>query len=270
MRATRLLALALLLGAAPASLHAQAQPAPAQAAPAQAAPAQAQPAPAQGQPAQKPTDLKPAAQAPAAQAPAQRQAAPAANAPAAQAPATQTPAAQAPAAQAPAAQAPAAQAPAAQGSRPSAGAATTGVDPRALDLARKLIDMTGATVLGEQMASTTVQQIAQTMKIANPTKGPEVESFVSDFFLPQLREDMPAFMEEVAKLYAQRFGAADLQRIIAFYQSDVGKKMLRETPQIMQQVVGMGVSWGDRISRRSQEEFAKAATARGLKVPGQG
>jgi len=261
VRATRLLALALLLGAAPTSLYAQAQPAPTQPAPAQAAPAQAQPA--QGQPAQKPTDLKPAAQQPAAQAPAQRPAAPAVNAPAANAPATQAPAAQAPAAQAPAA-------PAAQGPRPSAGAATGGADPRALDLARKLIDLTGATVLGEQMASTTVQQIAQTMKIANPTKGPEVESFVSDFFLPQLREDMPAFMEEVAKLYAQRFGAADLQRIITFYQSDVGKKMLRETPQIMQQVVGMGVSWGDRVSRRSQEEFAKAAAARGLKVPGAG
>ncbi|HYE48363.1 MAG TPA: DUF2059 domain-containing protein [Azospirillaceae bacterium] len=188
-----------------------------------------------------------------------------------QQPAPQQPA---PAQVAPAQQAPtqAGQQPAAPQQRPAAQrpAAKPGgqVDEATLDLARKLIEKTGAAVVGQQIASTINQQIVQNMKQANPARSVEVEAFVTDFYMPVLREEIPAMMEEMAKIYARHFTAADLRQIITFYDSPLGRKMLRVTPQIMQQATTAGLDLGQRAAKRAEEEFAKTAKTNGLKVPG--
>jgi hypothetical protein len=55
-----------------------------------------------------------------------------------------------------------------------------------------------------------------------------------------LRSTGPEMMEATAALYAERFTAAELEAINAFYQTDAGRKTITLLPELMQQGAMMG------------------------------
>jgi hypothetical protein len=57
-------------------------------------------------------------------------------------------------------------------------------------------------------------------------------------------------IDQIARLYAQRFSEAEMKEVIAFYKTPVGKKFVTEEPSLIDQGLQRAENW----SRQMQEE----------------
>ena len=118
-----------------------------------------------------------------------------------------------------------AQTPAPQAASPS---------PRALELAKRLMKASGA----EGQVDLIVQ--AMVTQMASRTRGLTNEQLdlVAHTVRDVMREDFtPRLIDRMTPIYAQTFTEAELEAIVAFYESPVGKAAITRTPQLMQQSV---------------------------------
>ena len=65
----------------------------------------------------------------------------------------------------------------------------------------------------------------------------------------------------MAKLYATNFSESDLKAIVAFYKSDVGKKLLARQPAVVNAGLKFAQDWANKLSdeviKRMREELKK-------------
>ena len=61
-------------------------------------------------------------------------------------------------------------------------------------------------------------------------------------------------MNEVAKLYAIRFTEQELKDALAFYKSPLGRKLLEQEPNLLDQSMKNAQTWADKFS---EEVIAK-------------
>jgi hypothetical protein len=117
----------------------------------------------------------------------------------------------------------------------------------ALKAAHALIDVTGATALFSPLIAGVVEQSKLLYLQQNPGLGKDLNEVAA-----KLRRDLaPRFSEltdEVARLYAARFSEQELKEILAFYQSPVGKKMLAEQPQVVENSMKFAQDWANKLS----------------------
>jgi hypothetical protein len=62
-------------------------------------------------------------------------------------------------------------------------------------------------------------------------------------------------VEMLTPIYEKHLTQGDLQKVIDFYQSTVGKKFASKTPEIMQESMQVGQQWGMRIGQKFQERL---------------
>lgn len=105
---------------------------------------------------------------------------------------------------------------------------------------KTLLELTGSANLGNQMLD---QMIVAFQK--NSTKVPE--EFWTNF---RKEIDMNGFLLKIIPIYDKHYTEADLDGLIAFYQSDVGKKVTATLPAIMQESMEMGQAWGREIGEK--------------------
>lgn len=102
---------------------------------------------------------------------------------------------------------------------------------------------------------------------ANSKKPPEqVEPIVEKVLVPDMRAAEPQFIAAVAAMYGRAFTAAEMQQILAFYQTPVGQKLQQVTPGLTQQMVAAGHAWVAEIGEQVLKLDADKLTAQGLKV----
>lgn len=79
---------------------------------------------------------------------------------------------------------------------------------------------------------------------------------VKDDMGNQPLEDLVAMLTPV---YKKHFTMEDLDQLIAFYNSDIGKKLVEKTPMIMQESSQIGQLWGRKLATEIADKI-KAAT----------
>ena len=135
-----------------------------------------------------------------------------------------------------------------------------------LAAARRLMQATGATALAGQLVDALEQQLVALLAQANPGREAEVRSIVTDLLLPEFRARVGELEGPTERIWAAAFTAAEMDEIIAFYATPVGRKALSVMPQLAQRSTELGMAWGQRVA---QEAFAKhqaALRARGIRI----
>jgi hypothetical protein len=112
-----------------------------------------------------------------------------------------------------------------------------------------LMELTGSGDMGIKM----VDQMLPLLKKLTP-KAPS--EFWSDFrkdINPQQLVDM------IVPVYQKHFDEKDMQELIAFYNTRVGKKFIRVQPVILQESMAVGQAWGrgiaEKILRKYKAEY---------------
>jgi hypothetical protein len=110
---------------------------------------------------------------------------------------------------------------------------------------RKLLELTGAAKIGQQIAA----QMIPMFKQGNPQVPQKFWDEVQKEFNPE------SMLELVIPIYDKNLTHEDIRGLIAFYQSPLGRKMAAVTPQITQESMQAGQQWGMQIAQRIQKRL---------------
>lgn len=146
-------------------------------------------------------------------------------------------------------------------------ATAKGEDTARLDKARTLMELAGAAGLADQALVAVTRQAEELLAHENPGREAEVTALVRDHFLPKARAALPELSRGITGLYAAHFTAAELDQMIGFYKSPVGRKLVSLSPTIIQQSMALGQAWAEGVSDKAWDSFARAARERGLSLP---
>jgi len=79
----------------------------------------------------------------------------------------------------------------------------------------------------------------------------------------EMKRSLPELEEPVIAIYDNNFSGDEIKQLVAFYQSPVGRKIVVQLPQLAQQIVAMGQSWGQQAGARAVERIRAAAKQKG-------
>jgi uncharacterized protein len=120
--------------------------------------------------------------------------------------------------------------------------------PAAIATAKELVTVKGAAALYDPLVPGVIEQAKSVFLQANPTLSKELNEVASKLrgeYAPRSVE----MLNEVAKLYAARFTEQELKDALAFYKSPLGRKLLAEEPNVLDQSMRNAQAWADRLSQ---------------------
>ena len=79
----------------------------------------------------------------------------------------------------------------------------------------------------------------------------------------EMKKSLPELEEPIIAIYDANFSADELNQLVAFYPSPVGRKIVVQLRQLMQQSLAMGQSWGQQAGARAVERIRAAAKQKG-------
>jgi len=82
--------------------------------------------------------------------------------------------------------------------------------------------------------------------------GAKVDESKKEAYVKEVNGTLNWLYSKMADLYMKEFTQAEMKQLLAFYKTDVGKKLASKQTKIGQQGMILGVSWGQEV-----EEIAK-------------
>jgi hypothetical protein len=141
------------------------------------------------------------------------------------------------------------------------------IDPEALKTARQLLDAMHASSLSDQMVKQMMTSMAAGLEASNPGKGAEVQKLLNEVLLPEISKIKPEMLEASANIYAANFSADELKKLLAYYQSDIGRKMIERLPIMIQEQGQVSRAMVAKMMPDLQAKLQAAITSRGLNKP---
>ena len=129
---------------------------------------------------------------------------------------------------------------------------------------RRLLDVTGAQKLGEQLANTFMQQFSQSIRASNPNIPPRAMEIAIDVTTKMFKERYPALMPKLVAAYAKLLTHDEVRQMLAFYETPLGKRMIEVTPALSQAGAQAGAEWGQAMIPDLQAEMQRRFKAEGL------
>ena len=138
------------------------------------------------------------------------------------------------------------------------------LDQKKMDAIDELLDVTGASKMGELFGNAFVQQMTMALKQTNPQVDPRAFQILEDEIMTVIREEMinnHALNKISYPIYHKYLTLADINALIDFYNSPVGKKVISVMPQITQEAMQGGQqlaqSIGPKLEKRLNDRLKK-------------
>lgn len=142
----------------------------------------------------------------------------------------------------------------------------------AMDKAKKekivqLMEMTGAKNIAVQFAQAMNQQVAAVLKASNPDM-PERAFVILDEELGRLmKEEADGLIEQIIPVYDKHFTENEIKEVIKFYQTPVGKKTIQVMPQLLQESMAIGQTWGEQVAPKLFERLEQRFKKENIPIP---
>ena len=146
-----------------------------------------------------------------------------------------------------------AQPPAAQVPQPSASTVA---------LAKEILILKGSTNILDPLVVGVVEQTKNVFMQTNFAVGKDLNEVAMEL-RKELAPRRDALIEDVARMYAQRFTEQEIKDTLAFYTSPLGKKLVAEEPQFVDQSLQYAQGWANRLSEEVINKFRAAMKKRG-------
>ena len=122
----------------------------------------------------------------------------------------------------------------------------------------RLLEMTGATKIGRQMAALSAAHMTQSLRQRHPEIPPKAFDFLPEEVGTVFEAHIGAFVAAIIPVYHRYFTADEIKGMIAFYSSDLGKKAIGAMPGLMSESMAIGQQWGQSLG----PEIAERVRAR--------
>jgi hypothetical protein len=124
----------------------------------------------------------------------------------------------------------------------------SGKQDERLVLARRIVELSGA----QAMMLSGIEMTLPAQRAQNP----KIPAEFWDRFASKARSDAGFIVDSLAPVYARRFSKAELEQLLAFYQSPVGRHVVAEQAAIAQESQKIGMRWGTRLGAAVAMEMA--------------
>jgi len=139
--------------------------------------------------------------------------------------------------------------------KPAASGAPRSLDPAKEADIRKLMDVTGANSLGEQLMSAGMEQFRASVLDSQPDN-PRAKQFVDAFeAVFQKHFDAKSLNETEIPIYDKYLTAEDLKGLLEYYSSPLGRRMLKILPEIAQESQAAGFSLGQKAAQQTMDDL---------------
>lgn len=134
-----------------------------------------------------------------------------------------------------------------------------------MQIAKQLIDVTGATGLFTPLIAGVVEQAKNLYLQQNPSLAKDLNE-IADKMRKNLQPRFAEVTNEIAKLYATHFTEQELKAILAFYQSPAGKKMLAQQPIVVDSSMKYAQDWANKLSEQVTTKMRDELKKKGHKL----
>lgn len=121
------------------------------------------------------------------------------------------------------------------------------VDSAALAQAKIFLEKSGSAAISQQMVGGVLAAEKAALERANPGKTAEINEVIG-LMQAEFAKEIPAMIDAMAAVYAQHFTTDELTQVTAFYDSPVGRKMVKEMPQIVSETMTVAQTFGQKIA----------------------
>lgn len=135
--------------------------------------------------------------------------------------------------------------------------------PEAMDAARALIAVTGASAQFDQVLPLLTRPLTQAFVTLAPGRAGEIREVMAEM-VKRFSARKGELIDEIAGIYARKMSVEDMRDITRFYQSEVGRRMVEAQPEIMRQSMLAGQNWGQRIGAEIDAEMRRELKRRGI------
>ncbi|MGH7521847.1 MAG: DUF2059 domain-containing protein [Gemmatimonadales bacterium] len=125
------------------------------------------------------------------------------------------------------------------------------VDPATAAAAQRLLTVTGAVKLALNGMETMINQ--------QRGLNPQVPGAFWDAFLAHARRDTTQLLDLLVPIYATHLTRDEIEQLIRFYESPIGKRLTAVQPKITQESMAAGQTWGEAMGRIVGDSIARAS-----------
>jgi uncharacterized protein len=130
-----------------------------------------------------------------------------------------------------------------------------------------LLNLIGSKNLAAQYGEAFNRIVVTQLKAQDPAlSDKEIES-VRDETKKFMAEKLPDLIEKMVPVYANHFTREEVKELIAFYQTPVGIKTIKELPLIAGESMGIGNYWGKSVTPELQLRVNARLQKEGYKGP---
>ena len=132
--------------------------------------------------------------------------------------------------------------------------------PAAIAAAKELLILKGGDLPFNPVVYNVIEKVKNVFLPTNPNLGKELNEVAAQLkkeYEPKRAE----LINDVARMYAERFSEQEIKTLITFYKSPLGRKMVTDEPKIIDQSLNHVENWGNELSdevlSRFREEMKK-------------
>lgn len=129
----------------------------------------------------------------------------------------------------------------------------TPVAPEKAENIRRLLELTGAHNLAQQV----IEQMLSSLRESVPVEQPEIRDKVIKIYEEEMKKSFTVekLNVHIIPIYDKYFTGDELIALIAFYESPLGKKVVGVLPQIFTEASAAGEKLGVEVQERAMERI---------------
>jgi uncharacterized protein len=140
----------------------------------------------------------------------------------------------------------------------------TEIAPERMALAMKLVEISGTTRIFDEVLPTIAEDSKNRFIRANPQMQLGIIAIV-DRIAVQMVSRRPELDQYLARVWASGFSDEEMQELVDFYSTDVGKKFSNALPQVLAVQTAAAQEWGksvgEELNLKVQQELRAAVAA---------
>lgn len=145
------------------------------------------------------------------------------------------------------------------------------IDGAKKQLIDELLVQTGQSArdTGKLFSSAFIEQMTAALKIAKPDISPKAFDILEQevkSVIDETLQDSNFIAEIMYPIYGSRFSEEELRGLIAFYETPLGKKLLRDQPAITQEAMLAGQEFGKSLGPKIQARVLAKFKSEGIEL----
>lgn len=142
--------------------------------------------------------------------------------------------------------------------------------PEKRDDIKKLMVVTGSSQIGDQLGGVVMESIIKSVKSARPDVPDRVFTVIKNELMALFKERMDApggLFERVIPIFDKYYTHSEIKGLLAFYQTDLGRKAIEVMPKATSESIVVGQAWGESLGPEIVKRIEQALKKEGIELP---